>query len=240
MTLSYGRTVFGEELESPPLSEWNLDGYHPTAVPKSFRGIRVEAEAAMGFSGIAWNVSAHRRVSSLSSIGLALGLRDARGLTMALSWRRLGQTIKIPIVICPVELADANLSFWAVMLPWLTYVGLEFAVIRPRERQRRIGALRRRRKRLQAKVPAHRAESAQQIEMMAELVQRRQRRERVDGGLFIDKAEYGYMKWAKAGAEQRVVDVTIPVAALVERQQLVISKNTIRVGSSILLKGVIC
>jgi DnaJ family protein C protein 11 len=240
LSLSYGRTIFGEKLEDPPLSEWNLDGYHPTAVPKSFRGVRVEAEATLGFTGMGWNVTAHRKVSSFSSLGLAIGLRDERGLTMSLSWRRLGQTIKVPIVICPIDLADAHLSFWAVMVPWLTYVGIEFTVVRPRERRRRYDALKRRRRRLNAKLPAHRAESAQQIEMMTELVQRRQDRERVDGGLFIERAEYGYMPLKKMTTtmkkntgvdsdEQRVVDVTIPVAALVEKRQLVISKNTIRV-----------
>jgi DnaJ family protein C protein 11 len=126
------------------------------------------------------------------------------------------------------------------MVPWLTYVGIEFTIVRPRERRRRYDALKRRRRRLNAKVPAHRAESAQQIEMMAEFVQRRQDRERVNGGLFIEKAEYGYMPLKKSTTtkkknkgddsdEQRVVDVTIPVAALVEKRQLVISKNTIRV-----------
>lgn len=246
LSMSYGRTIFGETLEDPPLSEWNLDGYHPTAVPKSFRGVRVDADAALGMSGIVWNVHAHRRISTFSSIGLGVGLRDRYGLIMSLSWRRLGQTIKVPIIICPIDLADAHLSFWAVMVPWLTYVGLEFTVIRPRERRRRHEALKRKRRHLKAKVPAHRAESAQQIEMMTELVQRRQQREHADGGLFIERAEYGYMPLKKAKktknagvdsdlAEQRVVDVTIPVAALVEKRQLVISKNTIRVNFSLLV-----
>ncbi|CRG87431.1 DnaJ homolog subfamily C member 11 homolog [Talaromyces islandicus] len=243
LSLSYGRTIFGEKLEDPPLSEWNLDGYHPTVVPKSFRGVRIEADAALSLHGIAWNITAHRKISSFSSIGLGVGLRDQHGLTMSLSWRRLGQSIKVPIVICPIDLADAQLSFWAVMVPWLTYVGLEFTVIRPRERRRRLEALKRRHRRLKAKVPAHRAESAQQIEMMTELVQRRQHRERVDGGLFIERAEYGHMPLEKTKtkpkkkkntgidsdlAEQSVVDVTIPVAALVEKHQLVISKETTR------------
>ncbi|KAH8702084.1 DnaJ domain protein [Talaromyces proteolyticus] len=238
LSLEYGRTIFGNRLEEPPRSEWNLDGYYPISVPKSFRGVRIVFDATLDLLGNAsWNIGAKRQVSALSSIGVAIGVRSARGLVMSLSWTRLGQSIKLPIAVCPLDLVNPELSFWAVMVPWLTYVGIEFTYLRPRERRQRLQAINRRRKRLKARIPARRLESARQIEMMAEYVQRRQERQHASGGLVIERAEYGYTPPKNINdiksrntelAEQKIIDVTIPVAALVEKSQLVISQNTIR------------
>ena len=104
----------------------------------------------------------------------------------------------------------------------------------PRNRKLRRQAVARRHKELNKLVPKKRAESEQAIEMMAEQVQRRQAREESHDGLVITKAEYGYYpsqsKKPKTGfTEPRVIDVTIPVAALVDRGQLVISKKMVKV-----------
>ncbi|OKL64454.1 hypothetical protein UA08_00446 [Talaromyces atroroseus] len=234
LSLQYARTLFADKIEDPPRSEWNLDGYHPSMFSQSRRGVRIEAEVTASLDGgMAWSISGLRRVGEVSSIGLGLSVRDARGLVMALTWRRLGQTIRVPIAICPVDLVDAELSVWAVMVPWLAYVGVEFGYIRPRERRLRREAIIRKRKLLKSQIAARKKESEQQIEMMKEHIGRRQLRERSQGGLYITKAEYGYRAPESPGcvgerAESKLIDVTIPVAARVDKGQLFISKNTSR------------
>ncbi|KAF4993882.1 hypothetical protein F66182_16467, partial [Fusarium sp. NRRL 66182] len=214
LSLTYGRTFFADRLEDIPRSEWNLDGYHPTIPLPERRGVRVEVEAAVGLDGdMAWGVTASRRVSDFTSMGFGVSLRDARGLVLALSWRRLGQSIRVPIMICPLDLADAEISALAVIVPWLTYIGVEFGFIRPQERRRRRETIIRKRKQLKSQLSARKKESAQQIELMSDLTKRRQAREKDKGGLVIEKAEYGYIppKNAKR-TEPEVIDVTIPVA----------------------------
>lgn len=83
-----------------------------------------------------------------------------------------------------------------------------------------------------------RAESQQAIELMSEQVQRRQAKEAAQDGLVITKAEYGY--WAPAdkklkgdAAESKIIDVTIPVAALVDRSQLIIPRDTTKVNRNL-------
>jgi DnaJ family protein C protein 11 len=232
LSVTYGRTFFADRLEDVPRSEWNLDGYHPAIPLPDRRGVRVEVEAAVDLDGdMAWGVTASRRVGEFTNMGLGVSLRDARGLVLALSWRRLGQSIRVPILICPLDLADAEISALAVIVPWLTYIGVEFGYIRPQERRRRREAIIRKRKQLKSLISARKKESAQQIELMNELTRRRQAREKDKGGLVVEKAEYGYLppKTAKR-AEPEITDVTIPVAAQVEKSQLIISKNTIRVS----------
>lgn len=232
LSLTYGRTFFADRLEDVPRSEWNLDGYHPAIPLPDRRGVRVEVEAAVGLDGdMAWGITASRRVAEFTNMGLGVSLRDARGLVLSLSWRRLGQSIRVPILICPLDLADAEISAFAVIVPWLTYIGVEFGYIRPRERRRRREAIIRKRKQLKSQLSARKKESAQQIELMSDFTKRRQEREMDKGGLVVEKAEYGYFppKNAKR-AESEVIDVTIPVAAQVDKSQLLISKNTIRVS----------
>jgi DnaJ family protein C protein 11 len=238
LSLNYGRTFFADNLEDVPRSEWNLDGYHPAIPIPDRRGVRVEVEAAIDLDGdMAWGVTASRRVGEFTNMGLGVSLRDARGLVLALSWRRLGQSIRVPILVCPFDLADAEISAIAVIVPWLTYIGVEFGYIRPQERRRRREAIIRKRKLLKSQISARKKESAQQIELMSDLTKRRQAREKDKGGLVVEKAEYGYLppKNAKR-AESEVIDVTIPMAAQVEKSQLFISKNTIRVSLYIPLR----
>lgn len=236
LSLVYGRTLFADRLEDPPRSEWNLEGYHPSHFSQSRRGVRIEAEATISLDGgMTWNLSALRRVSELSSVGMGFSIRDSRGLLMSLTWRRLGQSIRLPIAICPLDLVDAQLTAWAVMIPWLTYVGVEFGYIRPRERRRRREAIIRKRKLLKSQISVRKKESAQHIEMMRDLIQRRQEREKAGGGLFVKKAEYGYLPPKNAGragelAEPQLIDVTIPLAAHVDKSQLFISKKITRVS----------
>lgn len=99
----------------------------------------------------------------------------------------------------------------------------------------------RRHKQLKKQVPRKRAESLQAIELMTYQVRRRQEKEKAHGGLVITKAEYGYIptesKKSRSRAESQVIDVTVPVAALVDQGQLVVPKTMAQVGAPVYTDG---
>lgn len=237
LTLRYERNLFSGRVDEPPRSEWNLEGYHPITPTTEHRAVRLEVEATAGLDGsLAWHIAGTRQVGDFTRVGLGVGVSGRRGLTVSVTWRRLGQAISLPVVICPLDLVDVDLAALAVMIPWLTYCGIEFGYIRPRERRKRRQAIIKRRKELKKLTAKRKAESQQAIELMSEQVRRRQERERAQGGLVIERAEYGYYppadrKKVVAGeeVESSVIDVTIPVAALVDHGQLIIPRDTVKV-----------
>lgn len=238
LTLNYERDLFSGKILDPPRSEWNLDGHHPvTTVNNEPRGVRLEIQAAVGTDGaIGWNIGGTRQVGSFSRVGLTVSLQGSRGLVLSISWRRLGQSVRIPVIICPLDRVSVDISLGAVLLPWLTYIGVEYGYIRPRERRQRRKEIRKRQRELKKLTSVRKAESQEQIELMTPQVRRRQEHEQAHGGLVITKAEYGYIpsvdqKRGKTGdeAETKVIDVTIPVAELVEHSELVISGETVKV-----------
>lgn len=187
---------------------------------------------------LAWNISGTRQVGRFTRVGFGVGVQGGRGLVMTASWSRLGQKISLPVAVCPMDVVNADAAALAVILPWAAYCALEFGYIRQRERRQRRRAIARRHKQLKRLIPKKRAESQQAIELMAEHVHRRQAREEKEGGLVITKAEYGHYpspkRWTTdsgdAAKALEVADVTVPVAALVDHGQLVISKDTVKVG----------
>ncbi|KAL2000808.1 hypothetical protein VTN02DRAFT_2596 [Thermoascus thermophilus] len=232
LSLSYGRNIFEGKVDEPIRSEWSSEGYHPARPATEERSVRLEVQATVGLDlSLGWNISGTRRISDFTRMGLGIGVQGANGLVFTVNWSRLGQKIKLPIAVCPLEFVNADIAALAVILPWATYCGIEFGVIRPRERRRRRLGISRRRKELNKLISKRRAESQQAIELMSEQVQRRQAREASQDGLVITKAEYGYIpppgkKLKGDAAEPKIIDVTIPVAALVDRSQLIIPRDT--------------
>ncbi|KAL4864178.1 hypothetical protein BDV12DRAFT_205870 [Aspergillus spectabilis] len=228
----YSRNIFsGKPATDVALSQWSSEKHYslpPATEPRSIR-LEVASTVEMDMS-ISWAVHGSRQVSELTSIGFGVGLQS-RGLVMTFSWSRLGQRIRLPIAVCPVDAVNSDSAALAVLLPWLTYCAVEFGFIRPRERRNRRRVVARRQKQLRKQVPRKRLESAQAIELMADQVRRRQEKEDSRGGLVITKAEYGHYPSSPKKAdssirESQVVDVTIPVAALVDHGQLIIPKKT--------------
>lgn len=230
--LNYSRNLFsGKPTDDPAKSEWSSEGYFPMAKMDEARAVKLEVSTSLHSDGsIGWTVKGTRLISENTRIGLGVGI-TANNVAMTVTWKRLGQRINLPVVVMPHRHHDA--AALAAVFPWLAYCAVEFGYVRPRNRKLRRQAVARRHKELNKLVPKKRAESEQAIEMMAEQVQRRQAREESHDGLVITKAEYGYYpsqsKKPKTGfTEPRVIDVTIPVAALVDRGQLVISKKMVK------------
>lgn len=234
--LSYSRNIFsGKPTDDPVMTEWSSEGYFPMAKMDEPRGVRVQVDSVIGLDGsLNWTVKGTRRIGENTKIGIGMGIATNH-VVMTVSWKRLGQRINLPVVLLPHSHHGA--AILTTIFPWLAYCGIEFGYVRPRNRKKRRQAVARRHKELNKLIPRKRAESEQAIELMLDQVQRRQSREESHDGLVITKAEYGYYpsqnKKPKSGfTEPRVIDVTIPVAALVDRGQLVIPKNQAKVSQS--------
>lgn len=235
LSVNYSRNIFsGKPADELVRSEWSSEGHYRPPQDSGSRSVRLEIVTTVGLNlALAWSVSGTRQVGEFTRMGLGVGIEGGRGLVMTVSWRRLGQRIKIPIALCPLDAVSADLAALAVTLPWAAYCAVEFGLLRPRERRRRRQAIAQRRKELKKLIPKKQAESQQTIELMAEQVRRRQSKEDAHGGLVVTKAEYGYIpnkKTRHLSSESKIIDVTIPVAALVDRGQLVIPRETVKVS----------
>lgn len=239
LSFTYGRNVFsGKTVDDVVRSEWSSEGYFPVPPENESRAIRLEVQTTLGLNlDFGWHIRAIRQVGEFTRMGLGVGVQGPRGLVMTVYWNRLGQRIQLPVAICPAEVVNAEAATVAVVFPWLAYCALEFGFIRPRERKKRRLMMYRRHKQLKKQIPRKKAESLQAIELMTPQVQHRQAREEKHAGLVINKAEYGYIPSEKRKnrdgvAESQVIDVTVPVAAMVDQGQLVIPKRMTKVGCS--------
>ncbi|EEP79072.1 predicted protein [Uncinocarpus reesii 1704] len=237
LSMNYARSFFGGKAEELPRSEWNYEGYRPQKETRISRAVRLEIETVVGVDlSLGWMVSGSRQVGNFTRMGLGVGVQGGEGLVCSLSWHRLGQSIKIPIAVCPLQHLDGDVGVLAVIIPWVTYSIVEFGFLRPRERRKQKQALAKERKRLRGLVAKRKAESDQAIELMREQVERRQARESDRNGLVILRALYGYVpsraehrNYTIVSEPERLVDVTIPVAALVDQGQLTIPRQVTKV-----------
>ncbi|KAJ5708908.1 hypothetical protein N7493_010242 [Penicillium malachiteum] len=234
LVLKYERNLFsGKPSDDPVRSEWSGEGYFPMKKMEEARAVRLAITTALAPDlSVSWTVQGTRRVGEYTKLGLAIGIAH-KGIHMTVSWNRLGQGINIPVILCPAQQATQEAAMLATVVPWLAYCAVEFGYIRPRDRKKRRQAAARRHNELKKLIPKKRAESQQAIELMADQVLRRQAREEAQDGLVITKAEYGYVpgsskKLLSKFPDPRLVDVTIPVAALVDRSQLIIPENTVK------------
>ncbi|RDW93070.1 J domain-containing protein [Aspergillus mulundensis] len=225
--LKYSRNIFSGSAATDALSQWSSEKHYALPPANEPRSVRLDVNATVSMNlSLGWSIHGSRQVSELTRMGFGVSIQS-RGLILSLSWARLGQRIRLPIVICAMDNVTADSATLVVLLPWLTYCAVEFGFIRPRERRNRRKLIAKRQKKLRQQIPRKRLESAQAIEIMADQVRRRQDKEYSRGGLVITKAEYGhYLSKRNADTEPAVTDVTIPVAALVDHGQLNISKKT--------------
>ncbi|KAJ5672810.1 hypothetical protein N7507_001937 [Penicillium longicatenatum] len=234
IVLKYGRNLFsGKPTDDPIKSEWSGEGYFPMPRMEEARAVRLDVSSVISHDlKPSWTVKGTRRIGEYTTVGLGVGIAHT-GVHMTVSWSRLGQGFNIPIVLCPANEANQDAAVLATLAPWLAYCAIEFGYIRPRDRKNRRQAAARRHNELKKLIPQKRAESLEAIELMTEQVQRRQAREAKQDGLVITKAEYGYVpstnkKLRAKFPESRLIDVTIPVAAMVDQGQLGIPQNTVK------------
>jgi len=236
LSITYSRDVFGRSRNLPALSSWSAEGYHAQSEEFSQEPnpMRLTIETSIGLDGsLGGSICGSRKVGNFARMGLCVGSVGGV-LLLKLQWNRLGQDAQIPIIVCPPELINPDVVKAALVVPWATFLLVEFGILRPRARRKWQKAVEDRRAQLTKLVARRRAESAHAIELMTSQVKRRQNDEKSKDGLFIIHAEYGVRKKAarrKASAEvDNSTDVTIPVAALVHNGQLSLPRRVKKVS----------
>lgn len=250
LSLTYGRNVFRGIVEPLVRSEWSSEGKssaRSSSVPADkTRAVRLDVHSSISLDGsLGWMIRGSRKFGHFTRMGLSLGVQGSHGLVFGITWSRLGQSFNIPVALCPNEVLNLDIIALAVAVPWVSYAAVEYGLIRPRARRRRREAMGQRRKDLAKLLAKREAESKQAIDLMAEQVIRRQSRERGKNGLVILHAEYGYpgrpqrTVGQKTGHkdEDQTIDVTIPVAALIQQGQLNVSRGVNRVRFSFARNG---
>ncbi|KAJ5919964.1 hypothetical protein N7454_009799 [Penicillium verhagenii] len=234
LVLKYSRNLFtGKPSDDPVRSEWSGEGYFPMPRMEEARAVRLQISSIIAQDLTpSWTVQGTRKIGEYTTAGLGVGIAHT-GVSMTVSWNRLGQGFNIPIIVCPANEANQDAAVFATLAPWLAYCAIEFGYIRPRDRRNRRQAAARRHNELKKLIPQKRTKSLEAIELMSEQVKRRQGKEAKQDGLVITKAEYGYdpstsKKLRAKFPDSRLIDVTIPVAALVDQGQLGIPSNTIK------------
>jgi DnaJ homolog subfamily C member 11 len=247
ISVSYGRNLFRGYVRTPLRSEWSHVGYYKNKGPPLRRpqAVRLDMQGSLSLDGtIGWMVQGSRGIGEFSRLGLGVGVQGPRGLVVSITYNRLGQSISLPVVICPLDLVNVDVIAASIAIPWTLYAVFHYGVVLPRARRQHNEALKKRRAELEAVIQGRRTESRRNIELMAGRVRRRQAVEMENHGLVVIEARYGTIgradSHASTTASKRdtgtMIDVTVPVAGLVHQSQLIIARGVNKVSCHHIVK----
>ncbi|KAK5630460.1 hypothetical protein RRF57_006175 [Xylaria bambusicola] len=222
LSAKYARDVDPSPLEvyqplsifSKPHNSLAIDTTHPFN-----RRLRTEVEI-----GTDWFTPGYlalrclKRAGRFSKIGFEMGF-NKYSLYLSLYWSRLGRRINIPFYLC----SGSNLRFKTILLTAvLPFAGLTLWELwdryhRQKRLQQRLATLLDHRY-----IQKRRDEADTLMTLMAPSVQNRQKLESARNGLVILSAKYGVKARDAGWGAAEVADVTVPLAALVDRGQLFI------------------
>lgn len=196
---------------------------------RAHRGSGFRAEVELG-SSRPWLASgpqanylalrALKRVGRFSKLGFEVGVSPSN-LHLSLYWSRLGQRISVPFLLATRSTMSTELVFWATVLPFLSFGAAEIFARSRAQRKMREAREGRSKARLQEYVARRRAEADELTVILANGVEPRQRAERQAGGLVILSAKYS----VRGAPSEEVADVTVAVAALVDKGTLYVPKG---------------
>ncbi|KAH8146749.1 uncharacterized protein LAJ45_09123 [Morchella importuna] len=208
--LSWGRTYFVGTPIGPSSSK------NPK-VKKSREGIRISVDATVvTVTALVVKIKATRKIFTHTRMGAGIGI-SAGGVIFTLDWSRLGQKISIPIGIASTSGPSV---LYGTLAPFLGYALLEWVYLRPRERKLWKKEVEQKKRQLMVKVVKNRRRADELVGLMSDYVKHSQQKGLERGGLVILEARYGIN--GKAG---EWVDVTIPLAGLIEDEQLVLPRG---------------
>jgi DnaJ homolog subfamily C member 11 len=183
------------------------------------KGVRMEAELV---SSTLWSrfiaLRCLKRIGRFSKVGLEFSM-GTYNLHLALYWSRLGQSVRLPILVSSGSSFSPRLLFWTTVVPFSGLAVWECA----QYWRQRVGSKRRARNGA-TQVQERRAEADDLAILLSFNVENRQEVEREEHGLVILSAKYGVKTGESWGLEE-VADVTTAVGALVDDGQLYIPSN---------------
>ncbi|KAL9622471.1 MAG: hypothetical protein Q9160_003147 [Pyrenula sp. 1 TL-2023] len=233
LTANYSLYVFRgkQSVQTSPLSSFSVTTYTPPLppiFPSPPSPLRFTLSTTLTPSGIiSYSLKGARPVTPFTFLNLSVSFHTSLGLTLSLTLTRLGQSLSIPIALYPVASTTRSVVSFAIAIPLATYAALDFCMLQPRARRARERALKRFARRIAHVTKKRREEALETVELMRGHVARRQDRERGEGGLVIEEAWWGGA--SKSGREVEA-DVTIPLAGMVEKGQLVLRRQVRKGG----------
>lgn len=177
-------------------------------------GIKLKIGGSATTSGMAMNIGATRKITANATIGANI-TANSQSLIVRLSCSRLGQNFRIPIWIGDGLELDSIL--YGVLLPLGGLIIYEYAVVQPRQRKRKSARLLRKKEHAKELLEERENSARESVEVMSDAITRKQQSAKTQGGLYIHNATYG--------TESQRIDVTIALAAQINENQLVLSRN---------------
>ncbi|KAJ1853483.1 hypothetical protein LPJ73_002643, partial [Coemansia sp. RSA 2703] len=200
--------------------------------------------SARGVHDVACRVGVRAAVSDWTTAGWRVDFGLASGVVATLHVRRLGQRLRLPLVLTPG--LDLGVVAAAALAPVAVALAVNTAVVAPRRRRAVRQRLAELRDEQLAQLHQQKRRAEEAARLMAPQAERSQRAARAAGGLVIERALYGDLPFAVAAQNsnavaaaldaaaasraalaqadrQRACDVTVPLAALVAGDQLVIA-----------------
>ncbi|KAI0433833.1 hypothetical protein F5Y09DRAFT_350444 [Xylaria sp. FL1042] len=164
-----------------------------------------------------------KRAGRFSKVGFEMGL-GTYSVNLSVYWSRLGRRINVPFYLCSRASINLQMLLLITMIPFASITLWElWDRFRQLKRcQRQLDALKE-----QHYIQKRRAEADTVMTLMAPAVQNKQKLESMGNGLVILSAKYGVKARdageATAWGAAEVADVTVAVAALVDRGRLFIA-----------------
>ncbi|KAI1279356.1 hypothetical protein F5Y07DRAFT_406185 [Xylaria sp. FL0933] len=187
------------------------------------RPLRMEAEIGVDSLNTSYlALRCLKRVGRFSKVGFEVGLGRYL-LHLSVYWSRLGQRINIPFYLCSRTNMKWKMLLITTIIPFASFTLWElWDQFRHRKRrQQQLAALRE-----QQCIQKRRAEADMLMTLMAPAVQSKQKLESKGNGLVILSAKYGVKARdaaeAAAWGAAEVADVTVAVAALIDRGRVFI------------------
>ncbi|KAI0798738.1 hypothetical protein GGR55DRAFT_553398 [Xylaria sp. FL0064] len=187
------------------------------------RPLRMEAEIGVDSLNAGYlALRCLKRVGRFSKVGFEVGFGRYL-LHLSVYWSRLGQRINIPFYLCSRSNMKWKMLLLTTIIPFASLMLWELwdRFHRQKRRQQLLATLRE-----QQCIQKRRAEADMLMTLMAPAVQNKQKLESMGNGLVILSAKYG-VKARDAGevaawGAAEVADVTVAVAALIDRGALFI------------------
>ncbi|CAG8520921.1 5444_t:CDS:10 [Diversispora eburnea] len=176
-------------------------------------------------SGLTTTILGERKVTDNTKVALAIEFGIPSGILFRCRLSRLGQRITIPIQISSEF--NLKLILWGTLLPVMTIAVVEQAILVPRRKKKASEKLARLRERHAEYISNRKSDAEESIQLLKPSVERKIEAEREkENGLIILEAWYGNLSRIKditsENLPKEILDVRIPVQALVHESQLTI------------------
>lgn len=195
------------------------------------RPSRLEAELCSStFYGSYFALRNLLPVGRFSTAGIEVGV-SRHSLHLSIHWSRLNQRVSLPVVFCPSVFSTPSLIFWAGVLPLAGLSVIELLrqqwrrwhrVSKPEPTPPHL---------MQASIALRRLQADNILVLLSGPVEAFQKRHASLGNLVILSAKYGVRDDNGSWASEEVADVTVALAALVDRDGRLIIPQGIRKGN---------